>query len=219
MARTSASEGGHRRAWHSDAAAEPMRQPGRDQDQPTAGHNPADINFASIVRLDRAGGWHILRLSLNGSIIQADAAALKVLQQFFGEPAKWSGGLPTEMVEEFFDSREWGIGRLMSRSWRSFVVVRFGVKLTAQLIPDVDGGYLVLKIVQADAPILPLTEREHEVVTLVAVGKTNIEIGFLLHISARTVQKHLENIFRKLGVETRTALASRAIASVADQAG
>lgn len=216
MARASMREGGRRRAWLSDRAKSPMRQLGCDQERPTAVHNPTDINFASIVRMDRAGGWHILRLSLNGSIIQADAAALKVLQQFFGEPANWSSGLPTEMVEKFFESREWGIGRLLSRSWRSFVVVRFVVKLTAQLIPDADGGYLVLKIVQADTPTLPLTEREHEVVTLVAMGKTNVEIGFLLHISARTVQKHLENIFRKLGVETRTALASRAMVSGSD---
>ena len=43
----------------------------------------------------------------------------------------------------------------------------------------------------------------------VAAGKTNVEIGLLLDISARTVQKHLENIFRKLGGETRMALAMR----------
>jgi DNA-binding NarL/FixJ family response regulator len=65
----------------------------------------------------------------------------------------------------------------------------------------------------ADASALPLTEREKQIVTLVAAGKTNGEIGLLLRISSRTVQKHLENIFRKLGVETRTGLAMRVIAS------
>jgi len=42
---------------------------------------------------------------------------------------------------------------------------------------------------------------------LVAAGKTNGEIAAVLVISARTVQKHLEHIFQKLGVETRTAAA------------
>lgn len=58
---------------------------------------------------------------------------------------------------------------------------------------------------------LALTQREREVVALVAAGKTNAEIAAVLSISARTVQKHLEHIFPKLGVETRTAAALRAL--------
>lgn len=43
----------------------------------------------------------------------------------------------------------------------------------------------------------------------VARGKTNADVAAILGISARTVQKHLENVFGKLGVETRTAAALR----------
>jgi DNA-binding CsgD family transcriptional regulator len=59
---------------------------------------------------------------------------------------------------------------------------------------------------------LGLTRRETEVLTWVADGKTNAEIGVILGTSPRTVQKHLEHIFEKLGVETRTAAAVRALA-------
>lgn len=52
-----------------------------------------------------------------------------------------------------------------------------------------------------------LTRRQTEVLTWVAQGKTNEEIGKILNMSHRTVQKHLENIFTKLGVGTRTAAA------------
>lgn len=52
-----------------------------------------------------------------------------------------------------------------------------------------------------------LSGREHEVLVLVAGGKTNHEIGELLALSSRTVQKHLEHIYEKLGVHTRTAAA------------
>lgn len=52
-----------------------------------------------------------------------------------------------------------------------------------------------------------LTRRQKEVLTWVAQGKTNEEIGTILKMSHRTVQKHLENIFTKLGVGTRTAAA------------
>jgi len=64
-----------------------------------------------------------------------------------------------------------------------------------------------------DLASLPLTRREQEVLRLVISGKTNAEIATLLMISARTVQKHLEHIFIKLGVETRTAAAVCALAA------
>jgi DNA-binding CsgD family transcriptional regulator len=57
---------------------------------------------------------------------------------------------------------------------------------------------------------LGLTPREAEVLAWVAEGKTNEDTGAILGIRPRTVEKHLENIYCKLGVETRTAAASRA---------
>lgn len=50
-----------------------------------------------------------------------------------------------------------------------------------------------------------LTRREVEVLEWVARGKTNNEIGLILAISPRTASKHLEHIYTKLGVESRTA--------------
>jgi DNA-binding CsgD family transcriptional regulator len=50
-----------------------------------------------------------------------------------------------------------------------------------------------------------LTRREREVLSLVAEGMTNAEIGARLWISAGTVRRHLENVYSKLGVHTRTA--------------
>ena len=58
---------------------------------------------------------------------------------------------------------------------------------------------------------LGLTWREAEVLSWVAQGKTNVEIAAILSISPRTVQKHLERIFVKLGVENRTAAAALAL--------
>ncbi|MDE1956870.1 MAG: helix-turn-helix transcriptional regulator, partial [Betaproteobacteria bacterium] len=55
-----------------------------------------------------------------------------------------------------------------------------------------------------------LTARETEVLSWVAKGKTNRDIGQILGLSPRTVNKHLEHIFTKLGVETRAAAAALA---------
>jgi DNA-binding response OmpR family regulator len=52
-----------------------------------------------------------------------------------------------------------------------------------------------------------LTPRETEVLSWLAKGKTNRDIAGILGMSHRTVNKHLEHIFEKLGVETRSAAA------------
>lgn len=56
-----------------------------------------------------------------------------------------------------------------------------------------------------------LTAREREIVRWLAAGKSNAHIGVILGISARTVHKHLERVYRKLGVENRTAAVMRAL--------
>lgn len=62
---------------------------------------------------------------------------------------------------------------------------------------------------------LGLTGREADVMLWIANGKTNREIGQILDMSPRTVNKHLEQVFRKLGVENRTAAAAAAIRCLA----
>lgn len=65
------------------------------------------------------------------------------------------------------------------------------------------------KIYQRINTVGQLTARETEVLRWVAAGKSDAQIGAILRISARTVQKHLQNIYDKLGVESRTAAAMR----------
>jgi DNA-binding response OmpR family regulator len=55
---------------------------------------------------------------------------------------------------------------------------------------------------------LGLTSRESEVLTWLSKGKTNRDIAQILGLSPRTVDKHLEQIYAKLGVENRTAAAA-----------
>ena len=55
-----------------------------------------------------------------------------------------------------------------------------------------------------------LTAREAEVLTLVAEGRTNRDIGRALFLSEATVKSHLVHIFTKLGVGSRTAAVARA---------
>jgi DNA-binding NarL/FixJ family response regulator len=58
------------------------------------------------------------------------------------------------------------------------------------------------------ADSLGLTPRETEVVTWIAEGKTNSEIGVILGACTGTICKHVEHILAKLHVENRTAAAA-----------
>ena len=59
-----------------------------------------------------------------------------------------------------------------------------------------------------------LTAREAEVLYWVAQGKTNRDIGDILGTRPKTITKHLEHVFEKLGVETRTAAAARVLGTL-----
>jgi DNA-binding NarL/FixJ family response regulator len=63
---------------------------------------------------------------------------------------------------------------------------------------------------------LGLTAREMEVLTWIAEGKTNYEIGVILSACTRTICKHVERILSKLCVENRTAAAAIALAALAN---
>jgi DNA-binding NarL/FixJ family response regulator len=62
-------------------------------------------------------------------------------------------------------------------------------------------------------PLAPLTGREREIASLAATGLTSRDIAAELSVSPRTVDTHLSRIYRKLGVTSRAALASRLASS------
>jgi len=66
-------------------------------------------------------------------------------------------------------------------------------------------------VIDALGAAFKLTTREAEVLYWLAKGKTNRDIGDILGSSPATVKKHLERVYVKLGVETRTAAASVAM--------
>ncbi|HEV3475350.1 MAG TPA: response regulator transcription factor [Actinomycetota bacterium] len=64
---------------------------------------------------------------------------------------------------------------------------------------------------ERDRTIFALTQRELEVLQLLAFGYTNRDIGRRLYISADTVKTHLEHIYQKLGANDRTAAVAEAM--------
>lgn len=100
------------------------------------------------------------------------------------------------------------------------VIARGPGRLVCSLHGQGRGGeWLVALRVESDTAAVEsliqafrLTQREAEALYWVIKGKTNRDIGDILGTSPRTVHKHLEHVFEKLGVETRTAAAALAMA-------
>ncbi|MGQ0752570.1 MAG: response regulator transcription factor, partial [Betaproteobacteria bacterium] len=98
------------------------------------------------------------------------------------------------------------------------IVEKDARQLTVQFIPDHfrDEHLLLLNEKRRDTSWSAggahgLTPRESEVLAWVAKGKTNAEVGAILQMSGRTVQKHLEHVYAKLGVVSRTTATVRAL--------
>ncbi|MEO6568871.1 MAG: LuxR C-terminal-related transcriptional regulator [Opitutaceae bacterium] len=66
-------------------------------------------------------------------------------------------------------------------------------------------------VVKNRSAILRLTEREKEVLNWIILGKSNPEIAVILGLSVRTVYKHVENLFAKMGVESRAQAMVKAL--------
>jgi DNA-binding NarL/FixJ family response regulator len=73
------------------------------------------------------------------------------------------------------------------------------------------GAAIVPRISEEAARQFGLTRREFEVLSRIAEGKSNAEIGETIGAATRTVDKHVEHIFDKLAVKTRTAAVARAL--------
>ena len=112
-----------------------------------------------------------------------------------------------------------GLGQAAAPALDSFIIAQGARRLvfTVADARDTQQWTIVLRE-ESDAAqverlvaLLRLTQREAEVLNWVIKGKTNRDIGDILGMSPRTVNKHLEHVFVKLSVETRGAAAAHAL--------
>jgi len=168
----------------------------------------------ALEKLDRG----VVVLTRNGRVRLMTARARQWVAEYFGRPRRPADCLPDALQRWVSHAEALLGGDDVPPAREPLVVERHGKRLVVRLCADPDQKLLLLEE-QRTAPEpqalerFGLTRREAEVLAWVAEGKTNEEIGRILGLSSRTVQKHLEHIYPKLGVETRTAAARVLVAT------
>ncbi len=143
-----------------------------------------------------------------------------MLARYFGRPTL-PNCLPPE-VEKWVKRQEATLAQTdaLGAPRSPLLVERNGIVLAARLVTAQDCKLLLLeeratRLDSDNLRTLGLTRREAEVLSWAACGNTSARIARLAGISTRTVDKHLEHVYEKLGVRTRLAAITRALDSVA----
>jgi DNA-binding NarL/FixJ family response regulator len=173
----------------------------------------ARVAQASRAALDATGRF-LMATDRAGRLLWCTPKARLLLAELFppGDGAEVS--LPSNVVDQLLRLRQDG------PSTQPHCLVQAGARaLECTMLSPIGPDELLFRLSEASAgseqqqlqQLLGLTARESDVLLWLSRGKSNREMGEILGISPRTVNKHLETIFVKLGVENRASAAARAV--------
>jgi DNA-binding response OmpR family regulator len=171
-------------------------------------HN-ARRSAAAHSALDATGRF-LLSVTPEGSLRWSTPQAVRLLRQVSPEAQETDFRLPREIIDWMSRAAEGG------PESATYVWSAGERKLELAYLGQVRAGERLLRVTQAEPREdverlrrhFALTGREAEVLLWIARGKSNKDISTVLGISPRTVNKHLEQIFEKLGIENRASAAA-----------
>jgi DNA-binding CsgD family transcriptional regulator len=169
--------------------------------------------------LESLVGGSIVVLNATGAVEFCSERAQNYLETFFPAEKPFSGGLPLT-VERWVrqEIAALGTNELAVRPPQPLNVLRSELSLHIRVASTSNrtAHFLVLRVEDPTLQLkrlssLGLGHRATEVLYWIAKGKTNGEIGIILGSRPRTIEKHVEGILAKLGVENRVTAALVAI--------
>jgi DNA-binding response OmpR family regulator/DNA-binding CsgD family transcriptional regulator len=171
----------------------------------------ARLTQSARAALDVSGRF-LLAVNKQGKVLWTTPQAQKLLLDNLAAASDEEYELPAPMLQ-WLEQVQKGKAAPRSRTTASFPD---NAQLQLQYMGKLGPNEFLLRLAREQSPDLPakfsselgLTAREGEVLSWLAKGKTNRDIAQILGLSPRTVDKHLEQIYAKLGVENRTAAAA-----------
>ena len=166
--------------------------------------------------LDAFGQATVAVRAADGRLVWQTPLARKLLNNYFSNPEDVA---PAELLTWIANAHR---ARRDNREPAALLIADGNRRLLASFHDQTgEDEWLVVLREENDASAVDsliaafrLTQREAEVLYWVVQGKTSKDIGDILGSSPRTVNKHLEHVFEKLGVETRTAAANLALSKI-----
>jgi len=166
--------------------------------------------------LDAFGQATVAIRASDGKLVWQTPLSRKLLKDYFASGEKET---PPRLLDWIADAE---IAHRNGREPSALLIAEGSRRLLASFHDQTgDQEWLVVLREENDASAIEslitafrLTQREAEVLYWVTLGKTSKDIGDINGSSPRTVNKHLEHIFEKLGVETRTAAANLAMSKM-----
>lgn len=176
-------------------------------------HNAS--NLISVKAALESADQSIISIDDMGNVLWATRRAQEELNKYQHKPAQLSNDLAEKLTEYWRESPE----KLLYLSGFSdgseeSVSASYLNKLGAQHLIKLQGTSET-RDVKTLLSKLPITKREAEVLLWLSKGKSNWDIATILAIKPRTINKHLELIFKKLSVDNRTAAAGIALDTIA----
>ncbi len=177
----------------------------------------ARVAAGTRAALDAAGRF-LLATDARGRLLWCTPKARQLLGEIFPAMNDAGAGLPAAVMSQLMQLRAESAGAQA----RLLVDIK-GRKVEISVMSPIGPDELLFRLTELSTTpdeqqlqrTLSLTSRESEVLLWISRGKANREIGEILAISPRTVNKHLEQIFVKLGVENRASATARAIRALA----
>ena len=179
----------------------------------------ARLTQSARAALDVSGRF-LLAISKQGKLVWATPQAQRLLSESLASGTGDEFVLPEPMMQ-WLEQAQKGKAKAKTQALSFPENEQLRLQYMGKLGPN-EFLLRLAKDTSADMPAefsseLGLTTREGEVLSWLSKGKTNRDIAQILGLSPRTVDKHLEQIYAKLGVENRTAAA--AIAATARRGG
>lgn len=174
----------------------------------------AKIAQGAYVAMDEAHR-HLLAATTDGKILWSTPQASKLIAEAFSGGQKMETNFPPHIVNWLKEHSEPDSNAtqqlvLSSTDKRQLLLSYIGKTGPNELLLRIlDDSFLITQNRLVEK--FNLTQRESAVLAWIATGKTNRDIGVILDLSPRTINKHMERIHQKLGVETRTAAAAAAL--------
>ena len=170
----------------------------------------ARLTQSARAALDVSGRF-LLAISKQGKLVGATPQAQRLLSESLASGTGDEFVLPEPMMQ-WLEQAQKGKGKAKTQALSFPENEQLRLQYMGKLGPN-EFLLRLAKDTSADMPAefsseLGLTTREGEVLSWLSKGKTNRDIAQILGLSHRTVDKHLEQIYAKLGVENRTAAAA-----------